>query len=217
MDSSAVQLLRELLAGDPLLNQTTDFASLLNKSTSTAGGLLLVGTPTQEPWHMAAHLDDESRLSDLPNLKPTLIRWSAPADAPPHLAIGLERIERTSRRETLFVVAQDDAPDELLERVFDARKIGARILTMGTKEDELTQLAHDALIIPPENSPHSVAEPDEIYATKMHEQALGISFDAAQHLVSISAGEISRNGVSKGMKSRLARLIDSITGPSQEW
>ena len=68
MDSTAVRLLRELLAGDPLMGQTQDFARVLTRSTSTPGGLLLVGTPTQEPWHLAAHLDDESRLAAMAQL-----------------------------------------------------------------------------------------------------------------------------------------------------
>ena len=153
MDSTAVRLLRELLAGDPLMGQTQDFARVLNRSATTPGGLLLVGTPTQEPWHMAAHLDDESRLAAMPELKPTLVRWQPPTDAPPHLSIGLERIERTTRKETVFVVAGDQAPDELLERVFDAKKIGARILTMVTAEAETTPVCLTACAMP---------EPDEL-------------------------------------------------------
>ena len=220
MDSTAVRLLRELLAGDPLMGQTQDFARVLNRSATTPGGLLLVGTPTQEPWHMAAHLDDESRLAAMPELKPTLVRWQPPTDAPPHLSIGLERIERTTRKETVFVVAGDQAPDELLERVFDAKKIGARILTMVTAEAEITEMAHEVLIIPDEDAAAGVREnplPDLAATADAHEKSLGISFDAAQHVVSMAAGEFSRGSEKSGLKSRLARMIDGITGPGDAW
>ena len=53
-----------------------------------------MGTPEFEPWHLTAHLDDESRLSGIAALAPTLVRWSPPADAPPHLAIGLARLRQ---------------------------------------------------------------------------------------------------------------------------
>ena len=225
MDAAAVQLLRELLAGDPLMGRTEEFADSLNRSVSTPGGLLLVGTPTEEPWHLAAHLDDESRFADLPELSPTLVRWQPPAGAPAHLSIGLERIEHASRGETLFVVAPDAAPDELLERVADAKRIGATILTMGTDEDELTGLAHDALIVPTPFDPNATtlgvmspsADGQASTGVDAHAAILGLSFDAAQHLVSMTAGQMSRGRGRRDVRSRLARLIDGITGPPTKW
>jgi len=225
VDAAAVQLLRDLLAGDPLMGRTEEFADSLNRSISTPGGLLLVGTPTEEPWHLAAHLDDESRYADIPELSPTLVRWQPPANAPAHLSIGLERIEHASRGETLFVVAPDAAPDALLERVADARKIGATILTMGTDEDELTGLAHDALIVPTMENPNATtigtttsgANAQGLATTDSHEALLGISFDAAQHLVSMTAGQMSHGRGRRDIRSRLARLIDGISGPTTKW
>ena len=132
------------------------------------GGLLVVGTPAFEPWHLTAHLDDESRLSGIAALAPTLVRWSPPAGAPPHLAVGLARLEAAQRGETLFVVTEDRAPVPLLERVSDARKTGATILALdtGDGDPELDAIAHEALAVP-----------------------ASLSFDAGQHLVSAAAGE----------------------------
>jgi len=62
MDSERARALRDLLGGSDWVQRTREFAVTLRRST-TPGGLLLVGTPDEEPWHLAAHLDDESRYS----------------------------------------------------------------------------------------------------------------------------------------------------------
>jgi len=169
------------------------FGRALRGSTRSAGGLLVVGTPAYEPWHVTAHLDEESRLSGIPELAPTLVRWSPPPDAPPHLAIGLARLEAARRGETLFVVAEDTAPVPLLERVNDARHVGATILALDSNDPELDALAHEALAVPE-----------------------SLSFDAGQHLVSAAAGD--RGGASaprgRSLRARLARLLDAVSGPS---
>ena len=139
---------------------------------------------------MTAHLDDESRLSGGAELAPTLVRWSPPPGAPPHLAVGLARLEAARRGETLFVVAQDSAPVPLLERVNDARKTGATILALDSDDPELDALAHEALAVPET-----------------------LSFDAGQHLVSATAGEGAGAG-RRGLRARLARLLDAVSGPS---
>ena len=60
MDAVRVALLREVLAGTEWLGATRRFAGALRGSVvSHGGGLLLVGTPEFEPWHLAAHLVDE--------------------------------------------------------------------------------------------------------------------------------------------------------------
>ena len=41
-------------------------------------GCSLVGTPDEEPWHLTAHLSDEARISGIPELAPTLVRWQVP-------------------------------------------------------------------------------------------------------------------------------------------
>ncbi|MFI9551215.1 hypothetical protein [Nonomuraea endophytica] len=188
MDSGSVAFLRELLADTGWVERTRELGMAL-RATRSPGGLLLVGTPLDEPWHLTAHLGDEARLSGLPQLAPTLVRWQPPADAPAHLRIGLERIEAARRGETLFVVAEQQAPVPLLERVDDARRTGATIIALESGDPELTGLAHEALAIPQ----HGL-----------------ITFDGAQHLVSTAAGEIPQR---PSLRDRLARLLDRVSGP----
>jgi hypothetical protein len=190
MDASQVGTLRELLSATGWPERTRDFARALRSRTRLPGGLLLFGPPGDEPWHLAAHLDDESRLSSLPELSPTLVRWRPPPGAPAHLRVGLDRLEAARRGETLLVVSEETAPEGLLERVDDARRIGATIFAMDGDDRELRGLAHEALTVPPGDSL--------------------ISFEAAQHLVSAAAGEPRAR---RGLRDRLAGLLDTITGP----
>ena len=215
MNADQVAALRVLLAPTGWLDRTRSFARALREYSRTPQGLLIVGTPQEEPWHMTAHLADESRLAEIPELAPTLIRWSHPAGAPPHLRVGMERLEAATRRETLLVVSPEAAPAELLERVDDARRIGATILALDRGDPELGALAHEALAVPADTSP--------------------LSFDAAQHLVSAAAGEqgglreaprrgshrassrvsAQRHEASHGgasLRSRLAQLLDAVSG-----
>lgn len=188
MDAESVRLLREMLAGSSWVERTRELGLAL-RATRSPGGLLIVGTPEEEPWHLTAHLDDEARLSGLPQLAPTLVRWAPPVNAPPHLRVGLDRLREARRGETLFVVAEQQAPVPLLERVDDARRTGATILALDGGDPDLESLAHDAMTVPRDGGP--------------------LSFDAAQHLVSAAAGEVRR----PGLRERLARLIDRISGP----
>ncbi|MDP9845337.1 hypothetical protein [Streptosporangium lutulentum] len=189
MDAGAVTLLREILASTGWIERTREFGLAL-RSTRSPGGLLVVGTPEEEPWHLTAHLSDEARLSDLPQLAPTLVRWAPAPGAPAHLRVGLERIERAGRGETLFVVTEERAPEALLERVSDARRTGATILALDGGDRELEGLAHDALTVPG-HAP--------------------LSFDGAQHLVSAAAGEVTNRR--PGLRDRLARLLERVNGP----
>ena len=194
--------LRTLLAPTGWLERTRAFARALRSGARTPGGLLLVGTPGEEPWHLAAHLDEESRFAGLPELAPTLIRWAPPEDAPEHLRVGLRRLEAARRGEVLFVVSPQAAPVPLLERVSDARHAGAVILALGQGDRELEDLAHEALTV--------------------RETAGPVTFDAAQHLVSAAAAEPRSRprpagaGL-RGLRSRLARLLDTVSGPSPQW
>ena len=190
MNAEQVATLRALLAPTGWLERASLFARALRGSAPTPGGLLLVGPPDEEPWHLAAHLDEESRFARLPELAPTLVRWAPPPGAPTHLSVGLARLEEARRGESLLVVSPQAAPDPLLERVSDARKSGATILALDRGDRQLEDMAHEALIVP---------------------QAAPLSFDAAQHLVSAAAGE--RAGPSKGLRARLARLLDTVSGP----
>jgi hypothetical protein len=179
--------------------------------------LLLVGTPAYEPWHLTAHLDDESRLSGIPELTPTLVRWSPPPGAPLHLAVGLERLEAARRGETLFVVTEETAPVPLLERVSDARRVGATILALDSGGDpELEGLAHETLAVPASQSPVDEAPPS---APRAAGRMGLLTFDAAQHLVSAAAGErdSSASGPTRGrrgLRDRVARLLDIVSGPT---
>ncbi|MFI0349876.1 hypothetical protein [Actinomadura sp. 9N407] len=198
VDAEQITMLREVLAATGWLERTGEFGRALRVSARTPGGLLLVGTPAEDPWHLAAHLDDESRLAALPGLAPTLVRWAPPPGAPAHLGIGLERLEAARRGETLFVVAEDAAPVPLLERVDDARRTGAVILALEGGDRELRGLAHEALTVPSRD-------------------AL-VSFDGAQHLVSAAAGADGEGGGRhrgpRGLRHRLARLLDAVSGPT---
>jgi len=193
MDANQVALLREMLATTDWPERTEDFARRLRGSTRDPGGLMLLGDPQSEPWHLAAHLDDESRYAGLPALAPTLVRWSPPPGAPAHLSIGLDRLAEARRGETLLVVTPESAPVPLLERVNDARRTGATILAMDRGDRELRDLAHDELAVP--------------------EQHL-LSFDGAQHLVSAAAGAVTPP-TRKGFRERLSRFLDVISGPAR--
>jgi hypothetical protein len=212
VNTEQVEALRTLLASSGWLDRTKYFARALRGRSRTPNGLLVVGTPTFEPWHMAAHLDDESRYAGLPELAPTLVRWAPPTDAPAHLRVGIDRIARAGRSETLLVVGSDAAPDALLERVADARKAGASILALDRGDDELDSLAHEYLAVRP------VVDP--------------VSFDGAQHLVSMAVGEAdferlaspagvrqtdaresdARQSSAGGVRGRLARLLNAVSG-----
>ncbi|HKB30632.1 MAG TPA: hypothetical protein VKD26_07320 [Streptosporangiaceae bacterium] len=194
MDANQVAALRELLAPTGWLERTRRLGKALRGGRS-AGGLLVVGTPGDDPWHITAHLEDEARLGGVPSLMPTLVRWSPPPDAPPHLRIGLDRLEAARRGETLFVVAVEPASAPLLERVQDARRTGATVVALDQGDTELEELAHEALAVPAATSP--------------------VSFDGAQHLVSAAAGEIDTNR-RPGLRERLARLLDAVSGPTDQ-
>src|ERR1700731_1775245 len=176
VDANQVTTLRALLAPTGWLERTRVFAQGLRKATRSRGGLLPVGTPDEEPWHLTAHLDEESRLAGIPELMPTLVRWRVPAGAPSHLRVGLERLAAAQRGETLFVVSPSSAPVPLLERVNDARRIGATIFALDQGDPELDELAHEAIAIRPE----------------VPGVPGGVSFGAAQHLISSSIGDLDR-------------------------
>lgn len=191
MDSARVAILREILAPTGWVERTRDFARSLRSSTRAPGGLLLVGNPDGEPWHLAAHLDDEARWSNLPEIAPTLVRWATPENAPPHLRVGLDRVEATRRGETLFVVTPQVACVPLLERVSDARRVGATVLALDAGDPDLEDLAHDAITVAADGA---------------------VSFDAVQHLVSAAAGD-PRPVPPRRLRGRLARLLDAVSGP----
>lgn len=232
MDRDRVQLLREVLSSTVWVDRTRGFARSLRRSSAEPHGLLLVGTPTEEPWHLAAHLDEEARYANLPGLSPTLLRWSPPPGAPPHLAFDLSRLEHSGRGETVFVVAPDDPTEGLLERVADARRSGATVLTIDTGDSDLAALAHDRLEVPASG----LIAPGEYSGLSVPLGAAGladvdlrraeVSFETVQHLVSAAAGEpevmlstLAKAAARPGFRDRLGRLLDSISGTpaSRDW
>ena len=195
------------------------FGRALRVSTRSEGGLLVVGTPGFEPWHLTAHLDEESRLAGIPTLMPTLVRWSPPPDAPPHLRVGLSRLEAAQRGETLFVVSSETAPVPLLERVNDARRVGATILALDGGDPELDALAHETLTVSAaDGQPAGTA--GGLAGAEWTARGGVVSFDTAQHLVSAAAGERDGAGAPgtargvRGLRERLARLLDAVSGPN---
>jgi hypothetical protein len=220
VDASRAVLLRDLLASSPLIERTRGFGRLLTTSTRDPGGLLLVGTPTQEPWHLAAHLDDESQYAGLAVLRPTLVRYDVPANAPAHLSVTMARLERAGRGETVFVVAPDEPPEGLLQRAWDARRSGATVLALDEGSSELEQVAHESLTVGRrELLPDSSLRSDQVGANadayELTESGLLIpSFDTVQHLVSVAAGEAAAAPGRRGLRDRLARMLDAISGPA---
>ena len=203
MNADQVAALRALLAPTGWIDRTDWFARALRRSTRT--GLLLIGTADDEPWHMTAHLADESRLAGIPELDPTLVRWAPPAGAPAHLSVGLDRLQAAGRGQTLLVVSAQLAPAELLERVDDVRRLGATIFALDRHDPELDGIAHESLAVPEASAP--------------------VSFDAAQHLVSAATAGVPRpagpahrrraeqpGSQETSLRGRLARLLDTVTG-----
>lgn len=169
MDAVRVALLREVLAGTEWWGATRRFGGVLRGSVvSHGGGLLLVGTPEYEPWHLAAHLVDEAAWSGTPELAPTLVRHDARPSDPAHLSVGPGRLAAARRGETLLVVSPTGPDAPLLEHVHDARRAGATILALGPGEGELPAMAHESLAVP---------------------EGTDLDLDTVQHLVSAAAGE----------------------------
>jgi hypothetical protein len=127
---------------------------------------MIVGTPTYDPWHFTAHVAEEAQRWNRPELAPTLVRWFVPEGAPPHLATTVDAVGRASRSATVLAVVDGD-DDGLLERISDAARRGARVMTIAGAEGELTSLAHEQLVIDPRRG--------------------GEVQDACQHIVSASA------------------------------
>src|SRR5262245_7782858 len=102
MDLARARFLVDVLTPSGHLERIREFAGSLRQSTRRHGELLVVGTPGFEPWHFTAHMADEAVWARLPELEPTLVRWSVPPSAPTHLSVPLERLEVAKRGETLM-------------------------------------------------------------------------------------------------------------------
>ena len=196
VDAQQVDFLREALAGTGWVDRTRSFARSVRDAARVRESLLLIGSPQEEPWHLAAHLTDEARWAEAPELIPTLVRWSVPAGAPQHLSVSLERLEALNRGEAVFVVSEEAGNVPLLERTADARRRGATVLALDTGDAELNGLAHESL---------SLHDADLVVPE--------LSFDTIQHFVSSATGEVAR-ARSGGFRDRLSRMLDAISGPA---
>lgn len=193
MDALRVAVLREVLAGSEWLRATRDFGGSLRAAVRRgSGGLLLVGTAEYEPWHLAAHLDEEAAWSGLPELAPTLVRHRVPPGAPRHLAVDVARLTAAGRGETLLVIAPGQPAPDLLERLADARRAGATLLALDASPDatDLHSLTHTTLTIPPTDHP--------------------LTFDLAQHLVSTTP-------TTPAPPTRLTDVTTHFTTPPPRW
>jgi hypothetical protein len=187
MNADDAALLRAMFEGTAFDDEVVEFAGALGTAPTDPGGLLLVGTPDEEPWHFAAHLADEAEWAHRPELSPTLVRWHVPDSAPPHLAVGLQRLHVVHARETLLVVAPGKAPERLLDDVDRARRGGAHVLAIEAGDKDLRGLAHEALTVPRASY-----------------------LDVVQHVVSATAPTAIRRR--RGVRERLGRLLDELQG-----
>jgi hypothetical protein len=224
VQTAQVEALRALLAPTGWLDRTRSFAGALRRQSRTPQGLLIVGTPAQEPWHMTAHLADESRLADLPGLMPTLVRWAPPPGAPPHLSVGIERLEQTGRAETLLVVSPEIAPERLLDRVADAKKAGAAIFALDQGDPELDGLVHESLVLRQEQVPISFDAAQHLLSFTVADPELAPTADELDELAAwpLSAARLARPPGAAGppgpagFRAKLNRLLTAISGPQSD-
>lgn len=216
MDLTRASLLREMLTGSELGSRTTEFAHALRRFTTRRGGLMLFGPVDEEPWHLTAHLDDELHRAGIEDIRPSLVRWAPPPDAPPHLAIGLDRLRDTGRGESLLVVAEDDPAETLLERISDVRRRGTTIFSIGNGDKELTSLSHETLVpelLVPDGfgwTTRRIELDHDEPATETLEPQAAEGFEMAQHLVSLAAADDDANQPT--WRRRLRTAIERLSG-----
>jgi hypothetical protein len=219
MNADQVAALRALLARTGWLERTSSFARALRRSARTPGGLLVVGPAADEPWHMTAHLADESRIAGIPELAPTLVRWEPEPGAPPHLAVGPDRLRAATRAETLLVVSPQLAPAELLERVHDVRRAGATVFALDRDDPELDGLAHESLPVRPGTAPMSFGAAQHLVSSYVTDDgdAVGLQGAAASMAGELGTGLAAptANG-SRGLRTRLAKLLDAVSGTADD-
>lgn len=196
-----------MLSGTELGSRTTQFGYALRRFTTRRSGLMLFGPVDDEPWHLTAHLDDELHRAGVEDLRPSLVRWAPAPDAPPHLAIGLDRLRDAGRGESLLVVAEETPADTLLERISDVRRRGTTIFSIGNGDKELTSLSHETLVpelLVPDGFGWSTREIQPEPQTTMVDEG----FETAQHLVSLAAAdeEAGRSGWRRRLRDAIERL-----------
>ena len=202
VDVSRVMVLREMLASSGWVERTQGFARTMRRRTTEPGGLLLVGTPEAEPWHLAAHLDDESRLVRHPAAEPHTGSLPGAAGCPrsPVRDAGATRGRAQGRdglRRQRGVRTRDAArarmgrPQAGCDRSF-ARRRRRRAARCRSRVSCRAVAAEPTLVVP---------ELDVV------------SFDSVQHLVSVAAGEAAQSPSSTSVRERMAKLLEHIAGP----
>ncbi len=205
-----------MLTGTELGSRTTEFGYALRRFTTRRSGLMLFGPVDDEPWHLTAHLDDELHRAGVEDLRPSLVRWSPPPDAPPHLAIGLDRLRDAGRGESLLVVAEDAPAETLLERISDVRRRGTTIFSIGNGDNELTSLSHETLVpelLVPDGfgwTSRSLDHDEPRSALAEVDSQTDESFETAQHLVSLAAAD--EEAGRSGWRRRLRNAIERLSG-----
>ena len=132
----------------PAFGAVQRIADSLAWSSRRPGRLLVVGTPSYEPWHLVAHLQTSAMLST----SPTLVRWTVPVGAPAHLAVGIDELTQSLRSDTVLVVTAGQPGDELLERLDDARRRGNTVLALASEQPdaercELDGVSHELAVV----------------------------------------------------------------------
>jgi hypothetical protein len=228
VDLTKASLLREMLTGTELGSRTTEFAHSLRRFTTRTGGLMLFGPADDEPWHLTAHLDDELHRAGIEDIRPALVRWAPPPDAPPHLAIGLDRLREAGRGESLLVVTEQTPADTLLERIDDVRRRGTTIFSIDNGNKDLASLSHESLVpellVPnsfgagwvshpvgqdhdePDHGRHAV--PEETL-TALRDAVAG--FEMTQHLVSLAVADEDATQPA-GWRRSLRTFIERLSG-----
>lgn len=227
VDLTKATMLRELLGGTELAGRTSQFAHSLRRHTTRPSGLLLFGPAEDEPWHLTAHIDDEVVRAGISDLRPALVRWAPPADAPPHLAIGLDRFRDVGRGESLVVVSEDVPDPNLLERVHDVRRRGATVFSIDNGDSDLASLSHESLVpgllvpatfgdgwtvLDTSRTPSDGASENwsEIDAEDNDPARQVAGFEMTQHLVSLAVADPETGAA--GWRARLRRIIERVGG-----
>ena len=125
------------------------FAGALGGRQDRSSDLLVVGVPQFEPWHFCAHLGEQAARYGRVDLVPTLLRWTVPSGAPSHLAVPVDALMSASRNQTVLVINPLGEAPELMERVADAKRHGARIMALHRGHPDLIDLSHETLLVDP--------------------------------------------------------------------
>jgi hypothetical protein len=145
VDASGAATRRWAKALGELGKEACLFARTLGDRQDRSTDLFVVGIPQFEPWHFCAHLDEQAAWSGRADLVPTLLRWSITPGAPSHVAVSVDTLASASRNQTVLVIHPfGDALPQLC-RVADARRHGARVMTLHRGHPDLIHLSHETL------------------------------------------------------------------------